>query len=83
MAALQGAIYNEHYGASKGAVSALIRALAVELARHGITANAIAPGFSESEMTGPLFADEKFVGNVLPRMPMRRPTTAASARIAS
>lgn len=72
VAALQGAIYNEHYGASKAAVSALVKALAVELARYGITANAILPGFAESEMTEPLFADPKFVGNVMPRMPMRR-----------
>ncbi len=72
VASLEGAAFNEHYGASKGAVNALVRALAVELARHGITANAILPGYAESEMTAGLFANEKFVRNVAPRIPMRR-----------
>jgi len=72
VAALEGAIYNEHYGASKGAINSLMRALAVELARHGVTSNAILPGFSESEMTTGLLSNEKFKANVLPRIPMRR-----------
>ncbi|SET80260.1 SDR family NAD(P)-dependent oxidoreductase [Oceanicella actignis] len=72
VASIEGAAWNEHYGASKGAVNALVRALAVELARHGITVNAILPGYAESEMTAGLFANEKFVRNVLPRIPMRR-----------
>ena len=45
---------------------------AVEFARFGITANAILPGWIESEMTGKTFADAKFAANVLPRVPMRR-----------
>lgn len=72
VAALEGAIYNEHYGASKGAISALVRALAVEFARYGVTANAILPGYCESEMTERLFSNTKFVNNVLPRIPVRR-----------
>lgn len=39
------------YSASKGAVIALTRDLAVKWARHGITVNAIAPGFFPSKMT--------------------------------
>lgn len=38
------------YAASKGAVMALMRALSVELAEHGITANAVAPGQIDTEM---------------------------------
>ncbi|HKK37059.1 MAG TPA: SDR family NAD(P)-dependent oxidoreductase [Paracoccaceae bacterium] len=72
VAGLEGAAYNEHYGASKGAVNAYVRALAVELARHGITVNAILPGWCESEMTADTFANEKFVANVMPRIPARR-----------
>jgi NAD(P)-dependent dehydrogenase (short-subunit alcohol dehydrogenase family) len=60
------------YTASKGALIAIIQALAVELARHKIRANAILPGWVESTMTAPAFADEKFVANVMPRMPLRR-----------
>jgi len=39
------------YSASKGAVVALTRDLAVKWARHGIRVNALAPGFFPSEMT--------------------------------
>lgn len=72
VAAVEGASMNEHYGASKGAVNAMVRALAVQLARHGITVNSIMPGYAESEMTAELFANEKFQRNVTPRIPMRR-----------
>ncbi|HUI27205.1 MAG TPA: SDR family NAD(P)-dependent oxidoreductase [Candidatus Kryptonia bacterium] len=40
-----------NYAASKGAVNALTRALAVELAPRGITVNAVAPGVIETEMS--------------------------------
>jgi hypothetical protein len=72
LAAIMGAARNEHYGATKGAVISLIRALAVEYARHGIRANAILPGWVETEMTEKLFADPRFAGAVMPRMPMKR-----------
>ena len=39
------------YSASKGAVIALTRDLAVKWARHGIRVNAVAPGFFPSKMT--------------------------------
>ncbi|AWH95999.1 MULTISPECIES: 3-oxoacyl-ACP reductase FabG [Dietzia] len=40
-----------NYAASKGAIIAFTRALALEGARHGIRANAVAPGFVETDMT--------------------------------
>lgn len=72
VASLLGAVRNEHYGATKGAVNALVRALAVELARYGVTVNAVLPGWIESEMTAGLMANPKFVANSLPRIPARR-----------
>ena len=72
IAALFGAARNEHYGASKTALVGLSRALAVELARYGITVNAILPGYTETDMTGDLLANEKFQKTVMPRLPMRR-----------
>lgn len=72
IAALFGAARNEHYGASKTALIGLVRALAVELARYGITVNSILPGYTETDMTEDLLANEKFQNAVLPRLPMRR-----------
>lgn len=72
MASLFGTARNEHYAATKSAVNAVVRALAVELARYGVTANAILPGWIKSDMTEGLMANDKFVGNVMPRIPMRR-----------
>ena len=72
LASLFGTARNEHYAATKAAINALVRALAVELARHGVTANAILPGWIKSEMTAKIMSDEKFVANVMPRIPARR-----------
>jgi NAD(P)-dependent dehydrogenase (short-subunit alcohol dehydrogenase family) len=72
LAAIEGAARNEHYAATKGGLISMIRALAVEFARHGIRANAILPGWIETEMTANAMANAKFVRNVLPRIPMRR-----------
>ena len=72
LASLFGTARNEHYAATKAAINALCRALAVELARHGVTANAILPGWIRSDMTAGIMANEKFVANVMPRIPVRR-----------
>ena len=45
------------YGASKGGVAQLTRALAEEFSRHGVNANAIAPGFFPTELTAPVVND--------------------------
>ncbi len=72
LASISGTARNEHYAATKGALNAIIRALAVEFARHGVTANAILPGWIKSEMTEGIMGNDKFVANVMPRIPMRR-----------
>jgi NAD(P)-dependent dehydrogenase (short-subunit alcohol dehydrogenase family) len=72
LSALQGQAGGYAYTASKGGLISIVKALAVELARHGIRANAILPGWTESGMMeGPL-ANQRFVENVMPRMPLRR-----------
>ncbi|MEM6666639.1 MAG: SDR family oxidoreductase [Pseudomonadota bacterium] len=45
------------YGASKGGVGQLTRAMAEAWSSDGINANALAPGFFPTELTGPVFAD--------------------------
>lgn len=71
-AAVEGAARNSHYGASKGAVTSMVRALAVELARHKIRANSILPGWIVTDMTERSVTNEKFVNAVMPRIPARR-----------
>lgn len=71
-AAVEGAARNSHYGASKGAVTSYVRALAVELARYQIRVNSILPGWIATEMTARAFGDDRFVKNVMPRIPARR-----------
>ena len=46
--AIRGAVRGVHYSASKGGVVAMTRAMALELAPHGIRANAIAPGLTDT-----------------------------------
>jgi NAD(P)-dependent dehydrogenase (short-subunit alcohol dehydrogenase family) len=76
-AAIHGPAQAEAYGASKGALLPMMRALAVELARYGVTANTLLPGWIETDMTADKVADHKFSGNVLPRIPLRRWGTGA------
>lgn len=45
------------YGASKAGIAQLTRAMAEEWSRHGITANAIGPGFFPTELTEAVFRD--------------------------
>ncbi len=72
VSAIDGAPRSEHYAASKGGLLAMMRGLAVELARHQITANSIVPGWIETPMTKGQFGDERFVDAVLRRVPFRR-----------
>lgn len=46
------------YGASKGAIAQLTRAQAEAWSRHGVNANAIAPGFFPTELTAPVAKDK-------------------------
>lgn len=43
--------HSSHYDAAKGALSALTRTLAIELAPHNIRVNAVAPGFVRTQMS--------------------------------
>jgi 3-oxoacyl-[acyl-carrier protein] reductase len=59
-----------NYAASKGAINAFTRALAVELASRNVTVNAVAPGFIETDMSE---AIRNKGGDLIKKMiPMRR-----------
>jgi NAD(P)-dependent dehydrogenase (short-subunit alcohol dehydrogenase family) len=72
LAAVSGQAKGQHYAATKGGLVSMIKALAVEYARYGITAHTILPGWIETAMTESSFGWDKFVDNVIPRIPMRR-----------
>jgi NAD(P)-dependent dehydrogenase (short-subunit alcohol dehydrogenase family) len=46
------------YGAAKGAIASLTKALALELAPAGITVNAVAPGATDTSMNADAYTDE-------------------------
>lgn len=60
------------YGASKGGVSQLTKAMAVDFAQDGIYTNAIGPGYFKTEMTKVLFEDQKKVEWMNSRIPLKR-----------
>lgn len=70
--AIHGAPRNQAYAASKAAVQAMIRGLAVEYAQFGIRANAILPGWIATDMTAALQSWDKFNEKAIGRVPMRR-----------
>ena len=59
------------YGTSKGALIALTRQMAVELAPHGVTANAVCPGPVDTPLTQVLHS-YKFRGEYTRAIPMNR-----------
>lgn len=72
VSAIHGAPMAQPYAASKAAVIAVMRGLAVELARHGIRCNSIVPGWTETEMTEAGRQNDRFLENTTQRTPIRR-----------
>lgn len=61
------------YAASKGALDALTRALAIDYATEGIRCNVVNPGLIDTPMAAPLMADPERLGPILSHYPIRRP----------
>ena len=61
------------YCASKWAIEGLARAMAVDLAPHGIRVNTLCPTFIETPMTTPFFEDAAFKAQVLSKIKLGPP----------
>ena len=67
---IKGGIGQSSYCASKGALDAMTRSAAIELAAKNIRVNTVAPGFIDTDMTSGF--DEKFREETLAKIPMKR-----------
>ena len=72
----RGEAYYSNYAASKGGQVAFVKSLAVELGGHGITVNAVAPGWVDTEMTSHVFSDEGRRREIEEAIPLRRVASA-------
>jgi len=72
VSAIHGAPAMQHYAASKTALLAVIRGLAVELARHRVRANAILPGWIDTDLIEPGKSNPRWVDATIRRTPIRR-----------
>ncbi len=60
------------YAASKGGVIALTKVLALEIVRHNVRVNAIAPGYFRTDMNAAALDDPEIGPKIVKRIPMRR-----------
>ncbi|HBF29542.1 SDR family oxidoreductase, partial [Rhizobium sp.] len=67
-----GGVNRSLYCASKWGLEGLSKALALDLASHGIRSNTIAPTFIETPMTRPFFENAEFLQSVLSRIKLGR-----------
>lgn len=72
VASLVGSPSGVAYNASKGAVLQLVRTLAPQLAPHGITVNAICPGYVRTQMTAETQADPALLARAIAAHPLGR-----------
>ncbi len=61
------------YAASKAGLINLTRDLAVQWATQGVRVNALCPGYFETELTSPMFEDERSIRWISRNTPMQRP----------
>jgi len=80
--ALDGNFGQTNYAASKAGIIGFTKSLAKELGKHGITVNAVAPGFIESEMTKKIpFLRRKIIEWLVPLKRVGQPEEVAHAAV--
>lgn len=67
---ISGNFGQTNYTAAKGGIIAMTKTWARELGKHGITANAVAPGYIETEMTASI--PQEFRDQAVKQIPVRR-----------
>jgi hypothetical protein len=72
ISAIHGSPQHAAYAASKAGILGLVRSVAVELARYGVRANALLPGWTDIETHPEMRSDERFVEVTTRRTPVRR-----------
>lgn len=75
IASLVGLSGSAAYTASKGAIDALTRVLAVEYAKEGIRCNVVNPGLIDTPMAAPLMANPDMLQPILAQYAIHRPGT--------
>ena len=78
VAALRANPGNAAYAASKGALIAYCRTLAIESAKRGVTVNVIAPGFIDTDMMAPYAAHRAGMERQIPAGRFARPEEVAA-----
>lgn len=73
IASLVGIPFLPVYAASKGAMDALTRAIAIDYAKDGIRCNVVNPGLIATPMAAPLMANPEQLDPILAHYPIRRP----------
>ena len=71
-AGVRGEALHSHYAASKGAIHALTKSLAVELAPYNIRVNCVAPGWVDTDMCTEVFAEPGYREKVRKTIPLNR-----------
>lgn len=79
LSGLKGMAGQTNYSAAKGALIGATKALAQEVASRGVTVNALAPGFIESDMTKDLPVDE--LRRMIPMNRFGKPEEVAAAAL--
>ena len=71
-AGVRGEAFHSHYAASKGALIAFTKSLAVELAPSGIRVNCVSPGWVDTDMCTESFSNPEFRRTVEESIPLKR-----------
>ena len=72
----RGEPFHSHYAATKGAAISFTKSLAAELGPHGITVNAVAPGWVDTEMSASALGDRRRRSAIEAEIPTRRVASA-------